>query len=83
MPGVKLFSFTNCNSYTCWCSRYASFVVGYITATLATYFVGNEAESKDSEVASESTIKELSIQINELKLDIRKLSKLKFYNKKI
>jgi voltage-gated potassium channel len=46
---------------------YGFAVFGYVTATVATFFVGREAASKGSEIASQSSIEELKREIQELR----------------
>ncbi|MDQ3687252.1 MAG: ion transporter [Acidobacteriota bacterium] len=49
---------------------YAFGVFGYVTATLATYFVGRDAESEEAEVAGAKAIAELKTEIAALRADI-------------
>ena len=53
---------------------YAFAVFGYVTATLATFFVGRDAESGEGEVAGERAVAELREEIAALRADIRALS---------
>ena len=46
---------------------------GYVTATLATFFVGQDAESDDAELASAKSIKALQAEIAALRTDIQAL----------
>jgi voltage-gated potassium channel len=52
---------------------YAFAVFGYVTATLATFFVGRDAESSEGEVASTAEIAELRQEIRALREEIRAL----------
>lgn len=53
---------------------YAFGVFGYVTATLATFFVGRDAESDEGELAGAAQIAELREEIRALRADIRALS---------
>lgn len=53
---------------------YAFAVFGYITATLASYFIGRDAESNNSELAGSRQLEQLRKEIAELKDLIRKNS---------
>lgn len=53
---------------------YAFAVFGYVTAFLATFFIGREAESEESEVAGARTIEGLRAEIQALRAEIRALS---------
>lgn len=53
---------------------YAFGVFGYVTATLATFFVGRDAESDEAELAGAAQITELREEIRGLRADIRALS---------
>jgi voltage-gated potassium channel len=46
---------------------YAFAVFGYITATIATFFMGRDAEDKNSEIAGSKQIEDLRKEIAELK----------------
>lgn len=48
-------------------SLYAFAVFGYITATIATFFIGRDAEDKPAEVAGTADIHELKNEIRELR----------------
>lgn len=50
---------------------YGFAVFGYVTATVATFFVGRDAANKGSEIASQSAIDELKAQIQALRAEIR------------
>ena len=52
---------------------YAFAVFGYVTASLATYFVGRDAESSESELASATAMRELQTHIAELAREVRGL----------
>jgi voltage-gated potassium channel len=51
---------------------YAFTVFGYVTASLATYFVGKDAESRDSEIAGASAIDALRAEVAALAEEIRR-----------
>ncbi len=53
---------------------YAFAVFGYVTATLATYFVGRDAESAEAEVAGSAQLITLQGEIRALREDIRALA---------
>jgi voltage-gated potassium channel len=55
-------------------SLYAFAVFGYMTATLATYFVGRDAESGESEVASSTQLAALTEEIRALREEMRALA---------
>lgn len=55
-------------------SVYGLAVFGYLTATLATYFVGREAESQESEIAGEQTLRDLRAEIRALRADLERLT---------
>lgn len=48
-------------------SLYGFAVFGYITATLASFFIGRDAQSKDAPVAGSVDIEKLRLEIKELK----------------
>jgi voltage-gated potassium channel len=52
---------------------YAVVVFGYLTATLATFFIDRDAESDDAEIASAKSIKALQAEITGLRTDIQAL----------
>lgn len=52
-------------------SLYAFGVFGYVTATIATFFIGRDAESEEAEVAGSQQIERLSKQIAELQAELR------------
>ncbi|MBD0321727.1 MAG: ion transporter [Gemmatimonadetes bacterium] len=52
---------------------YAFSVFGYVTATLATFFVGRDAESSEGEVAGAASVHALRAEIAALRADIRAL----------
>lgn len=54
---------------------YGFAVFGYVTATLATFFVGRDAEAKDSEIVEAEDVRELKYEIGILREEIRGLSK--------
>jgi voltage-gated potassium channel len=53
---------------------YAFAIFGYVTATLATFFVGRDAESAEAELAGADELAALREEINALRADIRALS---------
>lgn len=53
---------------------YAFSVFGYVTATLATFFVGRDAENDEAEVAGAKSIEVLRQEIIGLRPDIQVLS---------
>jgi voltage-gated potassium channel len=53
---------------------YAFAVSGYVTATLATFFVGQDAESNDAELAGAKSIEALQAEITALRTDIQALA---------
>jgi voltage-gated potassium channel len=54
-------------------SLYGFAVFGYMTATLATFFVGRDAESEEAELAGAVSIKALTSEIAALRAEIRGL----------
>jgi voltage-gated potassium channel len=56
---------------------YAFAVFGYVTATIATFFVERDAESDESEVASAASIAQLKTEISALRSEIAALSRQK------
>ena len=52
---------------------YGFAVFGYVTATLATFFVGRDAENPDAEVAGTQAIAELQAEITALRTEIQAL----------
>ncbi len=55
-------------------SLYGFAVFGYITATLASFFIGRDAQSKDAPVAGSVDIEKLRVEIKELKDVIKTLA---------
>ncbi len=53
---------------------YGFAVFGYVTATLATFFVGRDAESSESEIVGAEDVKALCGEITALREEIEKLS---------
>jgi voltage-gated potassium channel len=53
---------------------YGFAVFGYVTATLATYFVGRDAEDDEGEVASAKAIDALRAEIDALRTEVRALA---------
>ncbi|MBE9193463.1 ion transporter [Gloeocapsopsis crepidinum LEGE 06123] len=54
---------------------YAFTVFGYLTATIATFFLGRDAENDEAEIAGEKSIKALHAEITALRADIQLLSR--------
>jgi voltage-gated potassium channel len=52
---------------------YAFAVFGYVTATLATFFIGRDAENHEAELAGARSIEELRAEITALRRDIQAL----------
>jgi len=52
-------------------ATYAFAMFGYVTATLATFFVGRDAESKGAEVAGAKSIEALRAEIQALRSDLQ------------
>jgi len=55
-------------------SLYAFAVFGYITATIATFFIGRDADDKGSEIAGRKQLQELKEEIADLKKHIKLLT---------
>lgn len=53
---------------------YAFAVFGYLTAAIATFFLGRDAENDEAEIAGEKSIKALHAEIAALRADIQLLS---------
>lgn len=53
---------------------YGFAVFGYVTATLATFFVGRDAENEDSEIVGAEDVKALRDEITALRTEIKSLS---------
>ncbi|MEO6334707.1 MAG: potassium channel family protein [Pyrinomonadaceae bacterium] len=53
---------------------YGFAVFGYVTATLATFFVGRDAEAEDSEIVGATDVRALKYEIGVLREEIRGLS---------
>ena len=51
-------------------SLYAFGVFGYVTATIATFFIGRDAESDEAELAGSEQVKELLAQISALRSEL-------------
>jgi voltage-gated potassium channel len=56
-------------------AMYAFGVSGYVTATLATFFVGQDAENDEAELAGAKSIKALQEEISALRTEIQLLAK--------
>ena len=54
---------------------YAVAVCGYLTATLATYFIDRDAENDDAELASAKSIQALQTEISALRTEIQSLTR--------
>lgn len=54
---------------------YGFAVFGYVTATLATFFVGRDAANEEAEVAGAAQITQLQTEINALREEIRNLTR--------
>lgn len=54
---------------------YAFGVFGYVTATLATFFVGRDAENDQAELAGSTQLAALQAEVSALREDIRALSR--------
>lgn len=54
-------------------SLYAFAVFGYVTASLATFFIGRDAESEEGEVAGEKSLAALRAEIVALREEVRAL----------
>lgn len=54
-------------------SLYAIGVFGYVTATLATFFIGRDAENDEAEVAGQGELSALREEVAALRADIREL----------
>ncbi len=54
---------------------YAFAVFGYVTATLATFFIGRDAENAEAEVASAAAIESLRQEVAALRQEIARLSR--------
>jgi voltage-gated potassium channel len=53
---------------------YAFAVFGYVTATLASFFIGRDAEDERGELAGQKSINELRAEIAALREEIRALT---------
>jgi voltage-gated potassium channel len=53
---------------------YAFAIFGYVTATLATFFVGRDAESGEAELAGAGELAALREEIRALRADIQAMS---------
>ncbi len=54
---------------------YGFAIFGYVTATLATFFVGRDAESKESEIAGAEDIRSLRDEIAQLRSEIQAVNR--------
>jgi voltage-gated potassium channel len=55
-------------------ATYGFAIFGYVTASVATFFVGRDAENEDSELAGQKTLKEIQREIQALREELRTLS---------
>jgi voltage-gated potassium channel len=55
-------------------SAYACAILGYLTATLATFFIGRDAEDGEAELAGAQSVDELRREIAALREEIRRLA---------
>lgn len=55
-------------------SLYALGILGYVTATIATFFIGREAESEEAELAGVKSIEALRSEIEALRIELSALS---------
>lgn len=55
-------------------SLYAFAVFGYVTATLATFFVGRDAASREGELAGAESVESLRAEVRELRAEIHTLT---------
>ncbi len=53
---------------------YAFTIFGYVTATLATFFIGRDADNEEGEVAGMKELRALQKELSALREDIRTLS---------
>lgn len=53
-------------------SLYALGILGYVAATLATFFIGRDAESGEGEVAGEHSLRELRDEIRQLRNELNR-----------
>lgn len=56
-------------------AMYAFGVSGYVTATLATFFVGQDAENDEAELAGAKSIQALQAEVSALRTEIQLLAK--------
>ncbi|MEO7521479.1 MAG: potassium channel family protein [Gemmatimonas sp.] len=56
---------------------FAFAVFGYVTATLATFFVGRDAAAPDAEVAGQGAVNALTAEVRALRAEVRALSALR------
>ena len=55
-------------------SLYAVSIFGYVTATLATFFIDRDAENDQAELAGAKSIKALQVEIAALRTEIQALT---------
>jgi voltage-gated potassium channel len=58
----------------CRLSVYAFAIFGYMTATLASFFIGREAESEEGDLVSPRHLEALQVEIQALREEIRLLA---------
>lgn len=56
---------------TLFLSMYALGILGYVTAALASFFLGHDAESEEGEIAGEATLRALRAEIESLRMEMR------------
>ncbi len=56
-------------------SIYAFAVFGYVTATLATFFIGRDAENEEAELAGTNSIEALRVEIASLRAEIKETAR--------
>jgi voltage-gated potassium channel len=54
-------------------SLYGFGILGYVTASLASFFVGRDADSEEGEIASSKTLRSLCDEISSLRSELRQL----------
>ncbi|MCY1061657.1 ion transporter [Nannocystis sp. SCPEA4] len=52
-------------------SAFSIGIIGYLTASLATFFIGRDAESADSEIAGERALRALQAELVALRMELR------------
>jgi voltage-gated potassium channel len=54
-------------------SLYGFAIFGYVTATLATFFIGRDAENEDGQLAGAKSIEALRAEIAALRVEVQAL----------